>query len=419
LMRKDGSRVAVFSSCAVFQLPGRKQELFCIDIDLTENKRVEEALYESEQRLRLFIEHAPAALAMFDRNLCYLSASRRWSGDHGLGERDLHGLSIDVGYNIPERWRKAQQRGLAGEVVRVEEDRHQLIDGTVCWMRWEIHPWYSLSGEIGGIVIFTEDISERKRVEEQLQALNNELEQRVEKRTRELQEAQSQYLHAEKLSAIGKLSASIAHEFNNPLQGIMSILKGLKKRAILQEEDRELLDAAIGESVRIKNLIRNLQEFNLPSSGRKVVLDVHESITSLLLLCKSDFKNKRISVVRTFAQSLPRILAVPDQIKQVFLNLLTNAADACQQPGGVITITTWCEQERVAVQIKDSGIGIEPAAMDLIFQPFYTTKPNVKGTGLGLSVCHGIVQHHGGEIRVESRPGEGSAFTVLLPLRGK
>ena len=147
-------------------------------------------------------------------------------------------------------------------------------------------------------------------------------------------------------------------------------------------------------------------------------MDVHKSIDSLLLLRKNDFKSKRISVVLNYAERLPQIMAIPDQIKQVFLNLLTNAADACIQPGGVITISTWQEEERIAMAIKDTGIGIKPEKMDLIFQPFYTTKPEVKGTGLGLSVCHGIVQNHQGEIRVESQPGKGATFTVLLPIKG-
>lgn len=123
-------------------------------------------------------------------------------------------------------------------------------------------------------------------------------------------------------------------------------------------------------------------------------------------------------MVLHYAERLPHILAIPDQIKQVFLNLLTNAADACHQPGGVITISTWQDDERVAVAIKDTGLGIKPENMDLVFQPFYTTKPEIKGTGLGLSINHGIVKHHQGEIFIESRPGEGSTFTVMLPVYG-
>lgn len=257
-----------------------------------------------------------------------------------------------------------------------------------------------------------------KRAEVALQALNNDLEQRVEQRTLELQKAQKQYLHAEKLSAIGKLSASIAHEFNNPLQGILAVLKGLRRRAILETEDKALLDEAIEEGDRIKDLIRNLQEFNRPSTGRKSWLNIHNTIDSVLLLYKSDFKGKRISVKREYAADLPEIQAVSDQIKQVFLNLLTNAADACQRPGGVITIKTWPESpDTVAVAVRDTGVGIQPADIDLIFQPFYTTKPEIKGTGLGLSVSYGIIKSHRGEIRVESQSGEGATFTVFFPVK--
>lgn len=266
------------------------------------------------------------------------------------------------------------------------------------------------------------EIAERKQVEEALRIsekkllmLNNELELRVEQRTHELQETQSKYLHAEKLSAIGHLSASIAHEFNNPLQGLSAILKGLKRRAILDEEDKELLDLAISENERMTNLIRGLQDFNRPSSGKKTVIDIHASIDTLLLLFKSDFKRKNIRLELNYETQLPKTLAIPDQIKKVFLNLLNNAADACRE-GGLITITTWQENNKIAMAIKDNGVGIKPENMELIFQPFFTTKPEVKGTGLGLSVCYGIVQNHHGEIRVNSQPGKGSIFTVYLPI---
>jgi len=257
------------------------------------------------------------------------------------------------------------------------------------------------------------------RTDEELLVINADLELKVEQRTQELQETQNQFLHAEKLSAIGRLSASIAHEFNNPLQGILSILKGLKKRAILEDDDRELLDGAIVEGDRIKDLIRSLQDFNRPSSGRKVMMDVHQSLDSILLMHKSDFNSRQISVVRNYALGLPIIVAVPDQIKQVFLNLLINAADACPKRGGVITVSTWQKADRVAVAIKDSGFGINPSEMEHIFRPFYTTKPEVKGTGLGLSVSYGIVKSHKGEIQVESQSGEGATFTVLLPIKGE
>jgi signal transduction histidine kinase len=175
---------------------------------------------------------------------------------------------------------------------------------------------------------------------------------------------------------------------------------------------------AISESERMKDLIRNLQDFNRPSSGLRSCMDLHGCLDSLLLFRKSDLKNKCIEIERDYAADLPPVLAVADQIKQVLLNLLANAADACQQPGCTITVRTRLEGERVAISISDTGVGIRPEEMGSIFQPFYTTKAAVKGTGLGLSVSWGIVRTHGGEIRVESTPGQGATFTVLLPVAG-
>jgi PAS domain S-box-containing protein len=257
------------------------------------------------------------------------------------------------------------------------------------------------------------------RAEEKLQALNEDLELIVEKRTLELQETQKKYLHAEKLSAIGKLSASIAHEFNNPLQGVMTIIKGVKKHAPLKKEDAELVDLALQECQRMKNLILSLRDFNRPSTGKITLMDVHNSLDAIMILQKSDFKSKQISVVLNYVENLPQIMAVSDQIKQVFLNLLTNAADACHKGGGIITVSTWQENDRVAVAIKDNGVGIKPDEMEHIFRPFFTTKPKVKGTGLGLSVSYGIIKKHHGEFRVESQPGEGTTFTVLLPIEAE
>ncbi|MDD2462645.1 MAG: PAS domain S-box protein [Desulfobulbus sp.] len=282
-----------------------------------------------------------------------------------------------------------------------------------------IHPFSWSEGRCSKVVGIVQDISELMQAQTQLEAINMNLERRVEERTRELQETQRQYIHAEKFSALGKLSASIAHEFNNPLHAILVILKGLQKRAILEPEDKQLLKAAIGEGERIRSLIRSLQEFNRPSAGKTSLVDVHHALDSILLLCKSDFKKKRITVERHYAKDFPRIVAISDQIKQVFLNLFNNAADACQsQRKSRITITTREEQDMVAIAIADTGCGIEPENLESIFEPFYTTKAAVKGTGLGLPVCHGIITNHGGTITVESHPGAGTTFTLRLPIQG-
>jgi len=143
--------------------------IFLSVYDLTEQRRAEEALRESEERLQLFIENAPVALAMFDTSMRYLVASRRWMTDYGLDERDLRGLShYEVSPEIPDSWRSVHQRALAGEVLHAREDRFERLDGAVQWLRWEVLPWRKADGSIGGTIIFTEDITERKRTEEAL-----------------------------------------------------------------------------------------------------------------------------------------------------------------------------------------------------------------------------------------------------------
>ena len=397
--------------------------------DITQRKHAEAALRDSEQKTRdgkklleLVLDTIPVRLFWKDRNFKFLGCNRLFAQDAGRRHPDELIGTDDFSISWSEQAEMYRRDDL--EVLRTEqpklhyEEIQTTPDGRTIWLSTSKVPLRDAQNNVIGILGSYEDITLRKWTEEQLKKANVDLERKVEQRTLELQETQKQYLHAEKLAAIGKLSASIAHEFNNPLQGILSILKGLRKRAVLEQEDRHLLEAAIAEGDRIKDLIRHLQDFNRPSSGRKAMMDVHQSLNSILLLHKKDFKNKRIAVVLDYAEQLPTILAVPDQIKQVFLNLLTNAADACQQAGGVITVSTWQEKDRVAVAIHDTGIGIKTEELELLFQPFYTTKPEVKGTGLGLSVSYGIIKRHQGEIRVNSRPETGTTFTVVLPIEG-
>jgi PAS domain S-box-containing protein len=259
------------------------------------------------------------------------------------------------------------------------------------------------------------DITEEQKNKEALEKVHEELERRVRERTLELQKSHQQLLHAEKLSAVGSLSASIAHEFNNPLQSVMTIIKGISQYVPLEQKEVELVALALQECHRMKNLIANLRDFYRPSSGKPTLTDLHATLDALLLIGKKDLHTRDITVVKKYASTLPSIMAVPDQLKQVFLNLLTNAADACEG-GGAITIATETIEGNVVVHIEDNGTGISPAHLPHIFEPFFTTKPELKGTGLGLSVSYGIIKKHGGHIDVKSEPGKGSLFSVFLPV---
>jgi signal transduction histidine kinase len=260
------------------------------------------------------------------------------------------------------------------------------------------------------------EIKERQKLQAQLAEANEELEHRVQERTRALEKTHAQLLHAEKHSAIGRLSASIAHEFNNPLHCIMVVLSGMETGTSLSGKEKKLVSVALKECQRMKDLIDSLRDFNRPTSGKAIQVEVHSILDELLMICDKDFRNRNITIQKKYADHLPAVSAVVDQIKQVFLNLFNNAADACEG-GGDISVITERHGQSIVVCIEDSGSGISTANLPHIFEPFYTTKPASKGTGLGLSVSYGIVKKHGGRIDVESEPGKGSKFSVILPLK--
>jgi len=286
------------------------------------------------------------------------------------------------------------------------------------WESASISPIINGGRAITHFVAIKEDITNRKKTEEELRKAREELQQRVKERTDELEQTFDQLLHAEKLNAIGKLTASIAHEFNNPLFGIRSVLEGIKMRASFDKEDSELLDLGIRECNRIKDLIVSLQKFNRPTSGKMKLMNIQQAIGDMLLLCKKEFKTRKITVEECYTTDLPEIQAVEDQVKQVILNLLKNAEEAIPEEGGIIKISTKRFKKQVAIQIHDSGVGIEAKDKNKIFDPFYSTKSSVKGAGLGLSVSYGIIKRHGGLVNVESKPNKGTTFTVILPMKG-
>lgn len=259
-------------------------------------------------------------------------------------------------------------------------------------------PYKDEHGQLLGVVSTFFDMSAHKKAEDNLQ------------------KAQNQLLHAEKLSAVGQLSASIAHEFNNPLQGVMAVLSGVKRRVSLDTDNAKLVDLALTECNRMKSLIKDLQDFYRPTTGIIAPMDLHDAIDTILLISKKNLRGKRIRIKKKYTPDLPHIEAVSDQIKQVILNLVNNASYSCGDDG-TIEISTKTLEDKIALSIKDSGKGIKPDNLKHIFEPFYTTKPAVKGTGLGLSVSYGIVKKHGGNIQVESEPDKGATFTVTLPIK--
>ncbi len=232
--------------------------------------------------------------------------------------------------------------------------------------------------------------------------------------TKELERSQAQLIQAEKLAAVGRLAASIAHEINNPLQAIHNSLH-LTLRPTLSEEKRTRFLAMAQEEVeRLMDIVRRLLEFYRPSRGQRSATDINRVLENVLALTNKRLQHGGVKVETRLSPRLPPLHVVPDHIAQVFLNIVINAVEAMRQ-GGKLTIETFPSPEAQWVDIvfTDSGPGMDDETKTSIFEPFFTTKST--GTGLGLAISYGIIERHGGQIVVESTPGVGSTFTVRLP----
>lgn len=252
--------------------------------------------------------------------------------------------------------------------------------------------------------------------QQQLQEANITLEERVVLRTEEIRIMQAQLHHSERLASIGEMAAGIAHEINNPLTSVMIFTSLLLKRPTLDHAVKFDLETILGETGRCADIVSRLLEFARATTPHKGEYHLDEIIdaTLHLLECQSIFHN--ITVVRNYGTELPELSCDRDQLKQVFMNILMNAAQAMRR-GGVLTIGISPDPSGsfICAEVADTGGGIHEEHLSRIFDPFFTTN-SANGTGLGLSVSFGIISNHGGRIEVKNRPGEGATFVIWLPL---
>jgi PAS domain S-box-containing protein len=229
-----------------------------------------------------------------------------------------------------------------------------------------------------------------------------------------LRNTQEQLLQSEKLAAMGRLTSQIAHELNNPLYGIMNTLELLKTEVSPQSKRRKILEMALSETVRLTDLLRKMLSFSKPDEEEKQQVDVNVILDEILLLVRKQLQENTIKISTAFEKDLPDVRASRNQLRQVFLNMVSNARDAMPE-GGILTIKTLSTAHDVRIEIADTGVGIREEHQDKIFEAFFTTKEGTKGVGLGLSVCYGFIKEHGGDIKVWSKRGEGTIFTIVLP----
>jgi len=300
--------------------------------------------------------------------------------------------------------------------------KRTLPGGEIRYYETTVHPVWEKDGKISKFIHISRDITQHRQEEEEI---TRRLEHMVEDRTRELKETHEKLLHRDKMSSLGKLSASVVHEINNPIAGILNLvilMKRIMAEKSLEAKDTEQFNFYLNlmetETRRISRIVSNLLAFSRQSKMEMKPVNINRLIEQTLVLNANLLKIASVKIQKRMDPNLPDIFGSEDQLQQVFMNLISNAAQAMEpKEGGVLRIETCpsSKESAVLVKIRDNGIGIPKEDMSKLFEPFFTTRKR-KGVGLGLSVAYGIVQEHGGSIYVHSKVGEGATFNVKLPL---
>ncbi len=234
-----------------------------------------------------------------------------------------------------------------------------------------------------------------------------------------LRTTQEELIQAEKLTSLGQLAASVAHEINNPLSGVLIYLNLMTKKIAADDIRKEITLDYLGkidsEVTRVTKLVQNLLGFARQSTPTLKQVDINEVANWALDLVAHSAELQNVQIIKELNPSLPQLIADFDQLQQVFTNLILNAIQAMPQ-GGRLTLRTSVDNSHLKVEVQDTGCGISPENMHKLFTPFFTTKQEVKGVGLGLAVAYGIVQRHRGKIEVQSKEERGTTFTISLPL---
>jgi signal transduction histidine kinase len=257
--------------------------------------------------------------------------------------------------------------------------------------------------------------TEFELMREKLQESYQRMEEKISLRTEELQGAQAQIMHQEKMASLGLMAAGIAHEIGNPLTSISSMAQIIKRKNT-DEKTLEYVSNILKNINRISLIVRELVDFSKPTTHKAAPSDINEIITSAVGIIKYDRRSKNIRYGLDLDHELPKVTVVADHLMQVFLNILINAVDASEGVGEEISVSSHSENGNIVIVFKDEGCGIPQESLNRIFEPFYTTKDVGKGTGLGLTVSYGLVKKLHGEIKVSSSLNKGSVFTIMLPI---
>jgi PAS domain S-box-containing protein len=416
LTKKDGSKIIVEISTFPLKRAGNV-EILGIARDITERKKMENALRESEEKIRNILQSSPDAILVSDLNGNAIECNQASLNVFGVAKKeDLIGRSAleFVAAKDKERLLEDLVKVTEQGSIRNTEYTFKDANGREFPAEASASVLRDASGNPRYFVVIMEDITERKQMLMKLEEYSQQLEQMVEKRTHQLRETQEQLVKAERLAAIGQVAAMVGHDLRNPLTGIKGAAYYLKTKPALKADKKtmEILQL-IEKDVEYSNkIITDLLEYS-----REIHLELTEATPKSIITETLSLLEVPTNVqVEDLTQDEPKIAIDIKKMDRVFVNLIKNAFDAMPQ-GGKLTIKSVRTDDNVSFVFTDTGMGMTKGQMEKAWTPFFTTK--AKGMGLGLPICKRIVEAHTGKISVESMAGIGTTFTVTIPIEPK
>jgi PAS domain S-box-containing protein len=376
--------------------------------NITDRKQAYQEQLFWQDMLRYVLENSFSSVAVMDNDMNYMFVSESFLKNFRINENDITQMNhYKLFPNLPDIFKSVHKKVLAGETIRSEEEEFHHADGRIDYTRYLLRPWYQINGEVGGIVMYIEFITERK--------------QREQKNIEDIMK----YRQQQKLESIGTLASGVAHEINNPIMGIINYAQ-----LILDEyQDTDISDYAreiIAEGLRISDITKDLLFYSSQQKQEHSLASVNDIILKTLSLIRSMLNKDQIDVQLDLNDDLPKLKCRSQQIQQIVMNLLTNAKDALNDrypsgnPDKVIIISNHLFNEGgrrwIRVIVEDHGNGISPDVQQRVFDPFFSTKSRDIGTGLGLPISYGIVRDHHGRLFFETETGQYTRFILELPV---
>jgi PAS domain S-box-containing protein len=421
--RADGTFVPVY--CSVSSVEIDETRCLCVTAtDLTEQKHHEEMI-AFDKLTRSILEQAVDVIVVCDQTGVIVQASqaahelsgfnvlhRTFEEAFPLTFKDGTNLSCSVDSHSPGTF--SVPACLKGHTAQNLEAQLHRPDGKTFDLLLSAGPLRDSQQRVLGCLFTLNDISERKRAEDALR-------QSEEKLRRQAEELEQQLIASGRLVSLGEITASMAHEFNNPLGIVMGFTQDLMSETDPSHPHYRSLKIIDEESKRCEKIIRDLLQFARPKSTDFCPTDVKQVIEKTLGLVANHMYKQKIEGITQVEENLPKIYADSQELEQVLVNLYFNAIDAMPDGGGTLTVAATTilaasgAPHQIAISVSDTGFGISPEDLPKIFLPFFTAKKK-HGLGLGLPICDRIIKNHGGKIKVESQPGRGTTFEIYLPV---